>query len=69
MRVTKKLLLGTVVATSALVMAACAPQADGGDAGGDETMGPSEVTVGIVSSESGPLAGYGEQYLCGFATA
>ncbi|HBS08353.1 MAG: amino acid ABC transporter substrate-binding protein [Actinobacteria bacterium] len=66
MRVTKKLLLGTVVATSALVMAACAPQADGGDAGGDETMGPSEVTVGIVSSESGPLAGYGEQYLCGF---
>ena len=34
MRVTKKLLLGCVVATAALVLAACAPQAaaPGGDA-------------------------------------
>ncbi len=66
MRVTKKLLLGSVVATAALVLAACAPQtAPGGDAtdGGD---GPSEVTVGIVTSESGPLAGYGTQYLDAF---
>lgn len=66
MRVTKKLVLGSVVATAALVLAACAPQAaPGGDAtdGGD---GPSEVTVGIVTSESGPLAGYGTQYLDAF---
>lgn len=67
MRVTKKLLLGSVIATGALVMAACAPQADsGGDTGGGETAGPAEITVGIVTSETGPLASYGAQYLEGF---
>jgi branched-chain amino acid transport system substrate-binding protein len=68
MRVTKKLLLGSVVATAALVLAACAPQA-GAPSGGDESSspaGPAEVTVGIVTSETGPLAGYGKQYLDGF---
>ncbi|MGX1701656.1 substrate-binding domain-containing protein [Microbacterium sp. NPDC055357] len=65
MRVTKKLLLGSVVATAALVLAACAPSADaGGD--GSTPEGPSEVTVGIVTSETGPLAGYGKQYLDAF---
>ncbi|MHC2998846.1 substrate-binding domain-containing protein [Microbacterium sp. HJ5] len=66
MRVSKKLLLGSVVATAALALAACAPQTTpGGEAtdGGDR---PSEVTVGIVTSESGPLAGYGKQYLDAF---
>ena len=67
MRVTKKLLLGSVVATAALVLAACAPQATapGGDAS-ETPSGPAEVTVGIVTSETGPLAGYGKQYLDGF---
>ncbi len=66
MRVTKKFLLGTVVATAALVLTACAPPADapadvdGGDGG------PAEVTVGVITSETGPLAGYGAQYLDGF---
>jgi branched-chain amino acid transport system substrate-binding protein len=66
MRVTKKLLLGSVVAAAALVLAACAPAAQ--PAGGDSTQaaGPAEITVGIVTSESGPLAGYGKQYLDGF---
>lgn len=65
MRVSKKLLLGSVVATAALALAACAPQtAPGGDATDDG--GPSEVTVGIVTSETGPLAGYGKQYLDAF---
>lgn len=65
MRVSKKLLLGSVVATAALALAACAPQtAPGGDATDD--AGPSEVTVGIVTSETGPLAGYGKQYLDAF---
>ena len=67
MRVSKKLLLGSVVATAAIFLAACAPQTgaggDGAD-GGDER--PTEVTVGIVTSESGPLAGYGKQYLDAF---
>jgi branched-chain amino acid transport system substrate-binding protein len=66
MRVTKKLLLGSVVATAALVLAACAPQTAPGGEGGDGDTGPAEVTVGIVTSESGPLAGYGKQYLDAF---
>lgn len=67
MRVSKKFLLGSVVATAALVLAACAPQASTG--GGGETDAPAgleEVTVGVVTSETGPLAGYGKQYLDAF---
>jgi len=68
MRVTKKLLLGSVVVTAALALAACAPAADpapSGSAGGDQG-GPAEVRVGVITSETGPLAGYGTQYLDGF---
>jgi len=67
MRVTKKLLLGSVVAAAALVLSACAPTPDAAgdtaDAGSDR---PAEVTVGVITSETGPLAGYGKQYLEGF---
>ncbi|MGO2745047.1 substrate-binding domain-containing protein [Microbacterium sp.] len=66
MRVSKKLLLGSVVATAALVLAACAPQAATGGGGDGEAEGPTEVTVGVITSETGPLAGYGEQYLEAF---
>jgi branched-chain amino acid transport system substrate-binding protein len=66
MRVTKKLLLGSVVATAALVLAACAPSAEPTSGESTEAPGPAEVTVGIVTSESGPLAGYGKQYLDAF---
>ena len=65
MRVTKKLLLGSVLATAALVMTACAPQADAG-AGDTGDAGPAEVRVGVITSETGPLAGYGKQYLDAF---
>jgi branched-chain amino acid transport system substrate-binding protein len=65
MRVTKKLLLGSVVVTAALALAACAPSTEP-DNGSTDAGGPSEVTVGIVTSESGPLAGYGKQYLDAF---
>lgn len=65
MRVTKKLLLGSVLATAALVLAACAPQtADTG--GGESGEGPAEIRAGVITSETGPLAGYGEQYLEAF---
>lgn len=66
MRVTKKLLWGSVVATAALVLTACAPAAEtpSGDPAGEG--GPAEVTVGVITSETGPLAGYGAQYLEGF---
>lgn len=66
MRVTKKLLLGSVVATAAIILAACAPQATPGGDATEGGSGPSEITVGIVTSETGPLAGYGKQYLDAF---
>ncbi|WP_214468173.1 substrate-binding domain-containing protein [Microbacterium flavescens] len=66
MRVSKKLLLGSVVATAAIFLAACAPQTEPGGAPSDGGDGPAEVTVGVVTSESGPLAGYGKQYLDAF---
>lgn len=66
MRVTKKLLLGSVVATAALFLAACAPSTAPGGEGATDPEGPAEVTVGIVTSETGPLAGYGKQYLDAF---
>ena len=65
MRVSKKLLLGSVVATAALVLAACAPSVDPAPAESG-AAGPEEITVGIVTSETGPLAGYGKQYLDAF---
>ncbi len=65
MRVTKKLLLGSVLATAALVMAACAPQT-GESGGGESAEGPTEIRAGVITSETGPLAGYGEQYLQAF---
>jgi len=66
MRVTKKLLLGSVLAAAALVMSACAPQPGTAPADPGEE-GPSEVRVGVITSETGPLAGYGKQYLDAFA--
>ncbi len=63
MRVSKKLLLGAVITTAALVLTACAPS---------QTTPPTdpaevtEVTVGVITSETGPLSGYGKQYLEGF---
>ncbi|MFB8148095.1 substrate-binding domain-containing protein [Microbacterium sp. NPDC056003] len=66
MRVSKKLLLGSVVATAAIFLAACAPQAQPGGAPADGDDRPAEIKVGVVTSESGPLAGYGKQYLDAF---
>lgn len=72
MRKSKKLIFGTLLATAAVLLAACAPQpgtpapGGSGDAGTGEPSGPAEVSVGIVTSETGPLAGYGKQYLDGF---
>lgn len=50
-----------LLAASALILAGCAPT----DAGGDgETGAP--VPVSIITSQTGPLAAYGEAYLNGF---
>lgn len=71
MRVTKKLLpktviAGAVAATAALVLAACAPQTTTPDPADTDGAGPAEITVGVITSETGALASYGKQYLDGF---
>ncbi|WP_130014365.1 substrate-binding domain-containing protein [Serinicoccus sediminis] len=54
-------------ATAALALAGCAPSAGGGDdggsaGGGEEQQADESAKVGIIYSETGPLAAYGEQY-------
>lgn len=63
MRVSKKFLLGGVVATTAaLILSACAPTTTTPTTPTEVT----EVTVGVITSETGALGGYGAQYLAGF---
>ncbi|MBH0055208.1 MULTISPECIES: substrate-binding domain-containing protein [unclassified Salinibacterium] len=62
MRVSKKYLAPALIATVALTLAGCAPSTDGGT-GGDE-LAP--VDISIITSQTGPLAAYGEAYLAGF---
>lgn len=66
MRVSKKLMMGALAASAALVLSACAPAAGGTDIGDDGEAAASSVTVGIITSQSGALKSYGEQYLDGF---
>jgi len=64
MRATKKLvLLAALTASAAVALAACAPTASG-DA--DPSAAGGEVSVGVITSETGALAGYGKQYLDAF---
>lgn len=58
MRITR--LAPALLATSALVLTGCAPTA-----GGDAEVG-APVPVAIITSQTGPLAAYGEAYLNGF---
>jgi len=62
MRVNKTYLAPALIATVALTLAGCAPSVDAGS-GGDE-LAP--VDVSIITSQTGPLAAYGEAYLAGF---
>ena len=63
MRLTTHHLLGSVAAASVLVLAACAPSADGDGGSGDDVE---TVEVGVITSETGPLAAYGKAFLDGF---
>ena len=56
MRVTKKLLLGSVVVTAALALAACAPTAETPSGAATDGGGPAEVTVGIAAGVDGYVA-------------
>ncbi|MEL0627818.1 substrate-binding domain-containing protein [Salinibacterium amurskyense] len=62
MRVSKKYLAPALIATVALTLAGCAPAVDSGSGGDD--LAP--VDVSVITSQTGPLAAYGEAYLAGF---
>lgn len=67
MRVTKKYLAPLAVAAAALMLAGCAPStstAGDSDTTGGKTAAP--VNIGMITSETGPLAGYATQYKGGF---
>ena len=60
-------LIALMSATAALAVAGCAPSTGGGDdggsaGGGEEQQAEESAKVGIIYSETGPLAAYGEQY-------
>lgn len=63
MRITKHHALGPVAAAAVLVLAACAPSADDGATAGENA---DTVEVGVITSETGPLAAYGQTFLEGF---
>ncbi|WP_419177475.1 substrate-binding domain-containing protein [Serinicoccus chungangensis] len=59
-------LIALMSATAVLAVAGCAPSSpeggDGGEAAGGEESSGGTASVGIIYSETGPLAAYGEQY-------
>ncbi|GAA2039920.1 substrate-binding domain-containing protein [Agromyces tropicus] len=65
MRVTPKYLAPALVAAAAITLAGCAPTtaAGGGDADGADAA---PVAIGMITSQTGPLAAYGEAYTAGF---
>lgn len=65
MRVTKKYLAPALVAAAAIALAGCAPTpGTGTDSTGGSDAAP--VKVGMITSETGPLAAYGAAYKAGF---
>ncbi|MFT4468391.1 substrate-binding domain-containing protein [Arthrobacter sulfonylureivorans] len=66
MKATKKFLMAAALATG-LAVSACAPTTGGDTAGaaGEASSAPESINVGIVYSESGPLAAYGAAYHAG----
>ena len=63
MRITTHHVLGPVAAAAVLSLSACAPSADDGAAAGS---GAETIEVGVITSETGPLAAYGQAFLDGF---
>lgn len=64
MRLTTHHVLGSAAAAAVLALTACAPSTDGD--GAEDGSGAESVEVGVITSETGPLAAYGEQFLTGF---
>ncbi|WP_438855207.1 substrate-binding domain-containing protein [Agromyces sp. M3QZ16-3] len=64
MRVTPKYLAPALVAAAAITLAGCAPTTSGG--GDADTADAAPVAIGMITSQTGPLAAYGEAYTAGF---
>jgi branched-chain amino acid transport system substrate-binding protein len=64
MRVTKKYLAPAILAVAALALAGCAPTAQPNSTGPSADAAP--VKIAIITSTTGPLAGYGAEYTQGF---
>ncbi|WP_167140386.1 substrate-binding domain-containing protein [Diaminobutyricimonas sp. TR449] len=64
MRATKKYLVPALIATVGLALAGCAPTTATEDPGTGEDLAP--VAVSVITSQTGPLAAYGEAYLAAF---
>jgi len=66
MRSTRKYLAPALIAAAAIALVGCAPTtaAGGGSTGGDAEGTP--VAVGMITSQTGPLAAYAEAYTAGF---
>ena len=60
---TTKFMASALIAIVGLTVAGCAPTATAPENGGEE-LAP--VSVGIITSETGPLGAYGAAYLAGF---
>ena len=63
MRVSTPHALGPLAAAAVLALSACAPSADDSATADGETT---TVEVGVITSETGPLAAYGQAFLDGF---
>ncbi|MEO6943980.1 MAG: substrate-binding domain-containing protein [Lacisediminihabitans sp.] len=61
MRATKKYLVPAILAVASLALAGCAPSADQ-----KTDVAAAPVKVSIITSTTGPLAGYGAEYTQGF---
>jgi branched-chain amino acid transport system substrate-binding protein len=65
MRVTTKYLATAVIAAATIALVGCAPTtATGG--GGEATEAGAPVKIAMLTSQTGPLAAYGEAYTAGF---
>jgi branched-chain amino acid transport system substrate-binding protein len=64
-RVTKKYLAVGVVAIAALALAGCAPT-PGTGTGAESGEEAAPIKIGMITSQTGPLAAYGEAYTAGF---
>lgn len=65
MRATKKYLTPAAIAVAALMLAGCAPSAGNTPKTGG-TNSAAAINIGMITSQTGPLAGYAAQYKGGF---